>query len=237
MSRILFVAAAAAALALSVAAPAQAGADRKPRPESSITPEAEAAGVQLAHQLFTATKWETFWVRKFTGPLTAQKTFGIKREPGWEGPLWEAVAEEFAHDRPALEQIAGREFARGMPLDQLKANVAFIDGPDGQTMLRSVFTTEVRETPLSDASLQLTGYQIIYLFKQDLPVLATGGPAFDDIKRFLKTHEGQSLLVLLQRVETRMEKKMLAELKPGVVERFNAKMQVVRDARAGAEKR
>ncbi|NEX93879.1 hypothetical protein [Caulobacter sp. 17J65-9] len=235
MSRARMIAAACAALSLCAAAPAQAGADRTPQPYSEITPEAEALGVRLAHQFFSTAKVGSWWTQRLSRPLTAQKTFKIKWEAGGEAALSEAVIEEMYNDLPALERLAGREFARGMPLDQLKANVEFLEGSAGRQMLALVFDQTMRETAPESASLKETGLQIVRIYKPELNFTRASDDNYQRIRNYLAySHEGQTLMVLLNRAEDRMETLMLAELTPGVVARYEAKMAPVRAARPAA---
>ena len=125
----------ATALAWLPAAPASAQSVGAPA-AMVATPEARQLGTRLAHKLFSVIDFKALILQK--SPDLASMFDSVKVRPEWPGLMKDALLEQFDHDMPVMERLVGDQFANTFTIGELRAGVAFLDGPAGPDFLALV---------------------------------------------------------------------------------------------------
>jgi hypothetical protein len=168
-------------------------------PAVAKTPEAEAAGVELARTIFRAISFEAIIANEIAAD--GNPFADIKSRPEWTGYLVEALKEEIQHDLPVFEIQFGRSLAKEMSLAELKAGVLILSDPVMQAMMRAGSEGD------EDAKVE--------------------GEPSREVRRVLSSREGASFLDKLAKIDQHLEPlqdDFAADLLPGTLRRFADKI-------------
>ncbi|NEX93882.1 hypothetical protein [Caulobacter sp. 17J65-9] len=169
---------------------------------SAQSVDKEALGTSIAHELSSALNFKAMLIMAAQEPDGAEDLLGRAPKPGTEGLLQEAAVEEIEHDLPAIEAIMGHAFAQRLSAKDMQAVTEFLRTPTGRAFLNVLANPD------------------------------TAGPAMPQEDRtrllaFMETPAGQAFTAMLDDIETvldTMETEVMAELTPGVVRRYEAKL-------------
>ncbi|HEX3406180.1 MAG TPA: hypothetical protein VHS81_02990, partial [Caulobacteraceae bacterium] len=103
-------------------------------PLTAARDEKERLAGQLTELMFRSVDFGSLMQRKLGPELEQSFSFS----PGWADLMRAAVAEEFGSDRDQLERAGGKVFARYFTLEELKAGVDVLSGPDGAVFAQAV---------------------------------------------------------------------------------------------------
>jgi len=120
----------------------------EPAPAAAPT-EAERLGGRLTRLMFQSVDFAGYLERKLGPEL--ESSFGF--EPTWPDLMRAALAEEFGSDSDALERAGGKAFSGYFTVDELRAGVDALSGPDGVVFSQAVASGIDGRPPPSSAEL------------------------------------------------------------------------------------
>jgi hypothetical protein len=119
-------------------------------PASADPDEAERLGGRLTTLLFQKVDFGAE-MQKALGPQL-ERSFAFA--PGWPDLMHAALAEAFAADSGALQRAGGKVFGRYFTVDELRAGVEALNGPDGVAFSEALAQSLGGGPPPSSAALQ-----------------------------------------------------------------------------------
>lgn len=173
---------------------------------SGQSPEAEAAGAELARTIFRAISFEAIIAKEIAAD--GNPFADIKSRPEWTGYLVDALKEEIHHDLPAFEIHFGRALAKDMSLAELKVGVQILSDPVMQAMMKAGSEGDDEAEVEGEPSRQ--------------------------VQRALSSREGASFLEKLEKIDQHLEPlqdEFAADLLPGTLRRFADKIDAGEAAR------
>jgi hypothetical protein len=116
---------------------------------SAAPDEAERLGERLTKLMFQSVDFAGYLQRKLGPELESSFAF----EPTWPALMRAAVAEEFGSDGELLERAGGKAFASYFTVDELRAGVDALSGPDGVVFSQAVASGIDGRPPPPDAEV------------------------------------------------------------------------------------